>query len=177
MLDTLITSRTRIKLLLKFFLNSKAEGYLRNLEQEFNESSNSIRIELNRLEDAGLLQSRVQQNKKLYSANTSHPLFPDIHNIIKKYIGFDKIIEDVVEKIGLLSEVYVLGDFAIGKDSNQIDLAFVGDSINLEYLEKLVHKVEKLIKRNIKYLVLTNNQRRDFFLNLPNENYFLVWEE
>ncbi|MFN3444791.1 MAG: ArsR family transcriptional regulator, partial [Bacteroidia bacterium] len=30
MLDTLITSKTRIKLLLKFFLNSKTSSYLRN---------------------------------------------------------------------------------------------------------------------------------------------------
>jgi predicted transcriptional regulator len=71
MLDSLITSKTRIKLLLKFFLNSDNKSYLRNLEQEFGESSNAIRVELNRLEEADLLRSEVSGNKKFFSANTN----------------------------------------------------------------------------------------------------------
>ena len=53
MIEALISSKTRIKLLLKFFLNSKTTSYLRGLEAEFGESSNAIRIELNRFEKAG----------------------------------------------------------------------------------------------------------------------------
>ena len=55
MIETLISSKTRIKLLLKFFLNSNTTAYLRSLESEFGESTNAIRIELNRLEEAGML--------------------------------------------------------------------------------------------------------------------------
>ena len=87
MLDTLITSKTRIKLMLKFFLNTKEESYLRGLEEEFGESSNSIRLELNKFEKAGLLDSRSKGNKKLFRANTKHPLFPDIHSLLLKHIG------------------------------------------------------------------------------------------
>src|SRR5512138_470231 len=100
MLDTLITSKTRVKLLLKFFLNSNSRSYLRNLETEFGESTNAIRLELNRFEKAGLLISGKEQNRKVYKANNRHPLFPDIQNIIKKYVGFDQIILSVVEKLG-----------------------------------------------------------------------------
>jgi hypothetical protein len=49
MLQALITSRTRIKLLLKFFLNSSNTSYLRDLAAEFGESTNAIRLELNHL--------------------------------------------------------------------------------------------------------------------------------
>ena len=49
MLDTLITSKTRIKLLMKFFMNPRTRAYLRELASEFGESTNSIRVELNRL--------------------------------------------------------------------------------------------------------------------------------
>ena len=82
MLDTLITSKTRIKLLLKFFLNGNTSSYLRNLESEFGESSNAIRLELNKFEEAGLLNTSLEGNKKLFKANTQHPLFKDIHNIL-----------------------------------------------------------------------------------------------
>jgi hypothetical protein len=100
MLDTLITSKTRIKLLLKFFLNAKTQSYLRGLEMEFGESSNAIRQELNRFEEAGLLVSENKGNRKYFQANVRHALFPEIHSLIMKYTGVDKIVENVVGRLG-----------------------------------------------------------------------------
>lgn len=176
MLDTLITSRTRIKLLLKFFLNTKAETYLRNLEQEFGESSNGIRIELNRLEEAGLLNAKSKGNKKFFRANTNHPLFPDIHNILLKHVGLDKVIDDVIIKLGKLECVYLVGDFAEGKDSSVIELAFVGDNINTGYLSKLVSKVEKLIHRTLKYDIYSKMEAEFFLKSMAVTSYLLLWE-
>lgn len=153
MLDTLITSKTRIKLLLKFFLNSNSRSYLRNLESEFGESTNSIRLELNKFEKAGLLTTEVDGNKKFFKANTKHPLFNEIHNILLKHIGFDRIIERVIHKLGNLDSVYVTGDFAKGINSQIIDLVFVGDEINKEYLLRLIGKTEDLIQKKIRYIV------------------------
>ena len=72
MIGTLITSQTRIKLLLKFFLNSSTTAHLRGLETEFGDSSNAVRVELNRFEEAGLLTSSRDGNKKIYQANTQY---------------------------------------------------------------------------------------------------------
>ena len=177
MLDTIITSKTRIKLLMKFFLNSNSTGYLRNLENEFSESTNAIRIELNRFEDAGLLYSEKQQNKKLYKANTSHPLFKDINSILMKYTGLDAIIETVIEKLGELNEVYVTGDFARGLDSNVVDLIFVCEKVNRPYLSKLVTTAETLIKRKIKYVVLNEVEFDDYKMNLSGQKLLLLWKE
>lgn len=82
MLETLISSKTRLKLILKFFLNNSTTAYLRGLEEEFGESSNAIRVELNKFEEAGLLNSEAEGNKKLYKANTKHPFYKDLHNIL-----------------------------------------------------------------------------------------------
>lgn len=176
MLDTLITSKTRIKLLMKFFLNSHAEAYLRSLEQEFGESSNAIRIELNKFEKAGLLQSKLQGNKKVFKANTSHSLYSDIHNILLKFIGVDQIIENVISNLGELKKVYLVGDFAKGIDSNIIDLVFVGMDINKKYLMELVDKAEKLIKRKIRYIVLIESELESFLENKQKSDYILLWE-
>jgi NTP pyrophosphatase (non-canonical NTP hydrolase) len=46
-LDALITSKTRVKMLLKFFTNGTSSAYLRGLAEEFGESTNAIRHELN----------------------------------------------------------------------------------------------------------------------------------
>ena len=176
MLGTLITSRTRIKLLLKFFLNSNNTAYLRSLEPEFGESTNAIRQELNRFEDAGLLVSLSEGNKKIYKANTKHPLFPEINGLLMKHIGLDKIIEKVVNKLGQLEAVYLVGEIAKGKNSKVIDLWFVGDKIDKKYLLDLMEKAELMINRKIRYIILDDKELQDF-LNANNKNEFLLlWE-
>ena len=99
MLENLITSKTRVKLLLKFFLNSHTQAHLRGLESEFGESTNAIRLELNRFEQAGMLTSHTEGNRKVFSANPSYPLFPEIQNLLHKHLGIDQLIEQVIEKL------------------------------------------------------------------------------
>jgi hypothetical protein len=151
-IDTLITSKTRLKLLLKFFLNPHNSAYLRGLETEFGESSNAIRLELNRLEQAHMLDSEVQGNRKLFKVNQQHPLYKDINSIVRKYFGLDVIIENIAVRLGNLEAVYLTGDIAKGRDTGIIDLILVGD-IDQPYLVQLISKCEKLIKRKIRYLV------------------------
>jgi predicted nucleotidyltransferase len=176
MLDTLITSKTRLKLLLKFFLNSSSRSHLRNLETEFGESTNAIRLELNKFEQAGLLKSEVEGNKKVFRANTTHPLFADIHNILLKTIGFDQIIERVITKLGNVEEVYVTGDFARGIDNQIIDLIFVGNDINREYLLKLTGKTEDLIKRRIRYVIFPTEEFINYHKKLSSTAALIIWK-
>jgi predicted ArsR family transcriptional regulator len=79
MLNTLITSKTRVRLLVKFFLNPTMNAYLRQLADEFGESTNSVRVELNRLTEAGLLESYAEGNTIMYKAKESYPLYPEIN--------------------------------------------------------------------------------------------------
>lgn len=177
MLDTLITSKTRLKLLLKFFLNSNSRSYLRNLEQEFNESSNSIRVELNKFESAGLLTSEITGNKKYFRANKSHPLFPDIHNILLKHLGIDQVIDEIISNLGNLKKVYLVGEIAKGINSDIIDLILVGTEINREYLMKLVLKAEKLIKRKVRYIIYSIDEIESYLSKKDSHEYLLLWEE
>lgn len=176
MIETLIASKTRVKLLLKFFLNSKATSYLRGLETEFGDSTNAIRLELNRFEKAGMLRSYHQGNKKVFTANTEHPLYNEVHNILLKYIGFDKIIDNVIERLGDVRQVYVSGDFSRGCDSQIIDLIFVGN-IDKMYLTGLIEKVEKLISRKIRYVNYNENELEKMDWKLIQEEALLLWEE
>jgi hypothetical protein len=175
MLDTLITSKTRLKLLLKFFLNSSSRAHLRNLEAEFGESTNAIRLELNKFEEAGLLKSEMAGNKKVFRANTSHPLFQDIHNILLKTIGFDQIIDRVLTKLGNVQVAYVTGDFARGIDTPIIDLVLVGVNINQEYLIKLANITEELISRKIRYIIFNPEEFASYRKTLTEKDVLLIW--
>lgn len=174
MIQTLISSKTRIKLLLKFFLNSDTTAYLRGLASELGDSSNSIRLELNRLEEAGMLESFTSGNKKIYRANKSHPLFDEVHRILRKHVGVDKIIENVVNRLGNVTSVYLSGAFAQGLDSDILDLIFFGE-INQQFLVELIAKVEKLIDRRIRYICYSEQEEETIDWGKFEVKPLLIW--
>lgn len=176
MLESLISSKTRIKLLMKFFVNGQNTAWLRGLESEFGESSNAIRIELNRLEKAGLIQGEAQGNKKLFRANTHHPLFHELHNIVLKTMGIDHILNSVVEKLGEVEKVFLAGELARGMDSKIVDLVIIG-KIDRSYLQKLCEKAEKLVNRNIRSLVLEQEGLLKDYPTLNSEELLLIWSQ
>jgi DNA-binding transcriptional ArsR family regulator len=176
MLNTIITSKTRIKLLLKFFLNPKTSSYLRQLAKEFGESTNSIRVELNKLTKAKILTKEVKGRNKIYRANTTHTLFEDIRNIVLKSTGIDKVISNIVQKLGNLQIAFVRGDYALGVDNGLIDLVVVGSGINMKELERVRLKTEELIQRKISILVLTNDEYSRLKKTLEEKPLLILFE-
>jgi hypothetical protein len=152
-LETLITSKTRIRILVKFFINAANNGYLRGLADEMNESTNAIRKELNSLTDAGYLEKEAIQNRVSYKANIKHPLFTSLQKIVFQHIGLDSIVEMVLERMGKVNEVIVIGDYANGLDTGKIEIIVVGDELNTEYIEQLAIKIEKEIKRKVQFYI------------------------
>jgi hypothetical protein len=151
-LDNLFSGKIRIKLLTKLVLNPDTKVYLRGLERDLNVSSNTVRLELNKLSEMHLIKVQEGDSKtkvKHYCINTSHPLFSLLRGIILKYVGLDQIVEHIIHKLGNVNKVYLTGDLAQGRNSAFIDLVIVGD-IDKQYLYKLVDKVEPLIDKKIR---------------------------
>jgi hypothetical protein len=176
MLEALITSKTKLKLLLKFFLNTSNTGYLRGLAAEFNESTNAVRLELNKLEEAGLLESQTEGPRKVFRANPNHPLFTDIQSIVRKYIGLDEIIQRVISLSGNPSRLYLIGNLALGRDSEQINLIIIGEQLDTDYLQQLFTKAQKLLTRTIGFLALTPLEFQQQLPQLNPEKLLLVWQ-
>ena len=126
MLETIIKSKTRLNLLVKFFLNIANKGYLNSLASEFGESTNFVRKELNSLSSAGYLVKKEENNKIIYSANQKHPLFNVLQSIVRRHLGVEEIIERVIERIGNIQKIVLLGAYAMGIDSGEIDVLIVG---------------------------------------------------
>jgi hypothetical protein len=176
MLDSIITSQTRIKLLMKFFLNPKSKSYLRQLAKDFGESTNGIRLELNKLTKAKVLKSSTEGRNKIYFANSKHPLFNDIRNIVLKSTGIDKVISDILVKLGSIKIAFLRGDYALGRDSGLIDLVIVGDNVNMKELDRVRLKTEKLINRKIAILVLTQTEYENLYRNFGGEAKLILLE-
>lgn len=149
MLDSLITSKTRLKLLIKFFVSASNRGYLRGIAEEFNESTNSIRKELNQLTDAGYLIREEGEQKVFYKANTKHTLFGSLQGLIHNFLGIDQIVEQVLDRAGDVSEVALLGDYAQGIDSGHIEVLVLGENVDSAYLLQAAEKAESMLGKKV----------------------------
>ena len=142
-----------MRLLIKFFINQANRGYLNGLAAEFNESTNSIRKELNHLSDAGYLEKYKDNNKIAYKANIKHPMFEILQKVVLKHLGLEEIIDHVLAQIGEVNEIHVLGDYAKGIDTGLIEVLLIGNELNTKYLTNIEEKIEKLIERKVQFII------------------------
>jgi hypothetical protein len=174
MLGDIITSKTRIKLLTRFFLNASSTAYLRELAAEFGVSTNGIREELKQMLDSKLMKCRKAGRQVLYQANEDHPLFPELRSMVQKSLGMDQVVESVLTRLGDLEEAYLIDDYAMGRDSGIVDLLLVGN-INEYHLNDLSRKTEQYIGRKIRSLVLTREEFERMKRKLKDRPRLLLW--
>ncbi len=168
LLNTLITSKTRLRLLIKFFISQANKGYLNGLANEMGESTNSIRKELNHLFDAGYLNKVKKDNKVEYRVNSKHPLYETLRNVVLKHLGLEDIVEAVLEKMGNVSQILLVGDYAEGKDTGNIEIFLIGKDLDMNYINQLEPKIEKIIDRKVSFYLSSKF--------LSNQKHIILYE-
>ena len=171
MLGELITSKTRLRLMIKFFVSQANRGYLNGLANEMGESTNAIRKELNHLQNAGYLEKVKVDNKVEYKANTKHPLFDVLQKVVLKHLGLEDVVETVLGRMGAVNQIILVGDYAKGIDSGIIEVFLIGPKLNMEYISQLEEKIEKLIGRKVSfYLASKFISDREYILLFNSKN-------
>tara|TARA_B100001059_G_C17642742_1_gene480258 strand:- start:214 stop:684 length:471 start_codon:yes stop_codon:yes gene_type:complete len=140
-------------MLIKFFVSAANNGYLNGLANEFNESTNSIRKELNNLSEAGYLLKSKQNNRIIYNADINHPLFKVLQKIVRQHLGLQEIVETVISRMGDLDIIALTGDYAKGIDSGIIEIVVIGDDVNIDYLENIKSKIKDKISRSVNFII------------------------
>ena len=140
-------------MLIKFFVSAANRGYLNGLANEFNESTNSIRKELNNLSDAGYLLKSKQNNRVIYNADTKHPLFKVLQKIVRQDLGLEEIVETVISRMGDVDIIALTGDYAKGIDSGIIEISVIGGDVNNDYLENIKSKIKDKISRDVDFII------------------------
>jgi len=170
MLNKLITSKTRLRLLIKFFISQANRGYLNGLANEMGESTNSIRKELNHLHDAGYLDKVKQDNKVQYKVNTKHPLYETLRKVVLKHLGLEDLVEAVLERMGNLEFIALVGEYAKGIDSGNIEVFLVGKDLNFNYISQLEDKIEDLIGRKVSFYLSSSLPSNQYHIKLYSKN-------
>ena len=121
------------------------------------------------------MKSRVSGRVIEYEANTENTFFGDIEKVVKKYVGIDLLVINLINNLGQLERAYIVGDYSNGLDSGLIDLVLVGDVEELK-VNRLVSKTEALINRKIRALILLPSELEKLSDRLEINNALVLWE-
>lgn len=175
-LNSLITSKTRVRILMRLFLNPEQKVYVRELSDEFGLSPSQIAGELQRLSEAKMLTHEREGRQVKYRANKKHALFPELQSMVRKSLGMDRILDSIIERLGDLEQAFLIDDYAEGKDTGLIDLVLIGN-IEQHNLNDLVKKTEKYIDRKIRVLALTVNEYKSMKKFLDGKPCLELWKK
>ena len=165
MLKKLFGSGARVKLLQQFLNHPDEAFFIRELTRILDEQINSLRRELENLENIGLLKSKEKNRKKYYSINPHFALLHELTSIIRKT---DSRNEQILKKVGQAGDVdiCILAGQFVGKEAGT-DLFLVGN-IDKEVVEALLNK--EFPDQNLKYASMT---REDFLYRLTLKDKFV----
>ncbi|OJI06191.1 hypothetical protein BK004_04985 [bacterium CG10_46_32] len=158
MLEHIFGSKVRVKLL-KLFLgqNEERDYYIRELARLLDEHLNSVRRELENLEDLGLVVSHEKDKRKYYGVNREFLLVPELQSLLLKSneLGEQKMVQELV-KVGSM-DLLVLSGVFVGQKESAVDIFIVG-RVHKAKLEKLTKSYLKDTGRDLKYTVMNKKE-------------------
>lgn len=170
----IITSKTRVQILMRLFLNPKNRAYLREMATEFHASPGQLREELGQLADAGIVESERVGRQVYYRANERHALYPELSSMVRKALGMDHILDSILERLGSLERAALIDDYAEGRDTGIIDLVMLGN-IDQSNLSDLIQKTEKYLGRKIRTLIYEPSDIDEFNSVIESRPSLLIW--
>jgi predicted nucleotidyltransferase len=159
MLEALISSKTRVKLLTLFLLNPESEYYVREIVRMTGENYNAVRRELANLETLGLITGQKKGNQQYYTVNRTFFLYDELQKIVLKTEGIAKIIRDDLAPVSDIECMFIYGSFARGTAGAQSDIdLFIVGNVDENTLIPLVNKSEEAINREINYTLMHSDE-------------------
>ena len=171
MLEDIVVSKARVKLLDVFLANPREIYHVRGLVRKTGEEINAVRRELAHMEAVGILKKEPRGNRLYYWPDSSYSLYSELLAIITKESGLGEQIVKNRNRIGKISFCVFSRKFVERRErrTEEIDVLIVGDIVMAE-LSVLVRQEEEKRKKEINYTVMTNEEfnfrkkRRDPFL-------------
>ncbi|NTU74179.1 hypothetical protein HGB07_08640 [Candidatus Roizmanbacteria bacterium] len=172
MLQHIIPSKARRKILTLFFHHPTESYYLRHIVREVDEEVNAVKRELDILHEGKVLHREKRLNKVFYSLNKNYLYFDEFSRIFAKSCPLSQLIHDNIQKIGKVKYVALSMKFAknISIRDDEIYALFVGLIVVPEVVE-LINQAEKGFGREINYTVMNEEE----FLFRKKNNDPFIW--
>jgi len=155
MLETILGSKLRSKVLGWLFTHPDERYFVRQLTSLLKEDSTNVSRELIRLEKTGVLVSTKEGKQKYYQANRKSPVYNELHGLIVKTMGVADVLRSALApSAGRIKVAFIFGSIAIGNEdkASDIDVMVVGD-ISFGDVVFLLSPAEEKLKREINTVV------------------------
>lgn len=128
--DLLFPATYRRKALALLMLTPGRRLHVREIARLTGSAPGTMAKELGQLHRAGLLDKTTVGNQVQFSANESHPVFPELSTLLRKTVGLADVLVDALA--GLADRIrvaFVFGSVARGEEhaGSDIDVLIVGD--------------------------------------------------
>ncbi len=165
-------SRTRSKILSLFFSHPDEEFYVREIARRVEENFNSVRRELNKLTELGILLSNRKGNQRYFQINKELPIYEELKMIFIKTDGIANELRQILEREKAIELAFIYGSWAEGKGRllSDIDVFIVGEVDENEFISGL-NTLEKKLSREINYVIF---DRDDMEFRLKKKDPFVV---
>jgi len=172
MLENIIPSKTRRKILELFFQKPNENFYLRRVVRELNEEVNAVKRELDILVEEKLLLKEKRLNKVFYTLNKNYLFYDEFLRIFTKSGPILQMIYKNLSRLGKIKYISVSSRFAkrLPVKEEEIYFLYVG-VIVLKELEILMKKAEEIFQAPINYTVMTEEE---FVFRKKNNDPF-IW--
>ncbi len=162
MLEKLLTSKTRVKILELLILNADSEFYLRETAKRVGISPAYVKKELKNLQELNLILQRKRGNMILFKINKNSPIFEELKSIFLKTESLGDFIRKNLRELGEIKYALIYGSFAKGVESKEsdIDLLIIG-TVREEELIKVIRKIEGKMGREINYIIWSESEFKE----------------
>lgn len=159
MLEDLIISRVRVKMLELFFLSLGNIYHVREIVRRTGEEINAVRRELAHMEKSGILGKEHRANRLFYFLRKDYPLYFDLLNLISKTSGLGGNILKNKTKLGKIKYALLSGKYVrnIPRSPTDVDLLVVGKVVIPE-LAQLVRAEEVRREKELNYTVMSDEE-------------------
>ncbi len=159
MLEDLIISRVRVKLLQIFLSEPGQMIHVRELVRRSKEEINAVRRELAHMDKAGMVSKEHRANRLYYTFRKDYPLYYDLLELITKTTGLGGGILKNKNKLGRIKFAMLSGKFArnIPGSTEKVDLLIVG-TVVIPEVAALVREEEVRRGREIFFTPMTEEE-------------------
>jgi len=161
-----------------FFQDTEKEYYLREIAKLLDKEPSSVQQALEYLIKEKILLDERKGNLRFFKLNKNHPLYEEIKRILRKTLGLEAQLKELVAKLPDIESAFIFGSFAKGREygGSDIDLMLIGQADEDKLIEE-IKPIEEKLKREINYQVFTKSEIKNHLLSGKDGFIALVFQE
>ena len=150
LLAEILSSRVRAEIFRLLFGPAGTKLHMRELERQSGCVIGTIQTELKKLLRLGLVLRERDGNRLYYQANTEHPIYPEIRNLVSKTTGLVELLRQRLADEPEIAIAFLFGSMARGDmtPASDVDLLVIG-ALGLRQLTALLSGLSGEVGREI----------------------------